>query len=189
MKKKIILGIVTIIIAFIFYKVAVILYANYQFKKSETDYEIKSSKIDNIITNHSKKIRLNDLIIVCELRKSFWNTSDISINTIQKEAEEADLGYKQFSTIVKADLLSQKDLNFRDEEDLNTALIGKLCTKHYPMKPSLKNNIYSDLLGIKYKLSSDQDSIGYLDKDTITSEDLSKYLTFLGIEKKIRLNF
>ena len=105
-------------------------------------------------------------------------------------AELVDDKYKKFSEVVKADLVANTNKDyFENSEDINTALIGKLCTQHYPDSPNIKNNVYSDLLSQKYKLNGDQDSIGYVDMSLITNEDLKKYERALQVEKNIRLKY
>ena len=178
------------VICFITYKIGTNFYKKYQFQKWEEEYQANSYKIDEIISrNAEKSLKLNDLIVVCELRKALWN-SKTSINVIQMSAELVDDKYKKFSEVVKADLVANTNKDyFENSEDINTALIGKLCTQHYPDSPNIKNNVYSDLLSQKYKLNGDQDSIGYVDMSLITNEDLKKYERALQVEKNIRLKY
>ena len=193
MKKKMLWGstiLVIGVICFITYKFGTNFYKKYQFQKWEEEYQANSYKIDEIISSNAEKnLKLNDLIVVCELRKALWN-SKTSINVIQMSAELVDDKYKKFSEVVKADLVANTNKDyFENSEDINTALIGKLCTQHYPDSPNIKNNVYSDLLSQKYKLNGDQDSIGYVDMSLITNEDLKKYERALQVEKNIRLKY
>lgn len=179
-----------LLLSFVIYKVGTSLYFKYRMQKWEDEYQANSYKVDTIIVaNAEKRLKLNDLIVVCELRKSLWN-SKVSITEIQKTAELSNRKYKLFSDAVKKDLLENTDKSYlKTDEDIDTDVIGKLCTQHYPDSPNAQNNVYSDLLSQKYKLTGSQDSISYVDISLITNEDLSQYKSALEIEKKIRLNF
>ena len=90
------------VICFITYKIGTNFYKKYQFQKWEEEYQANSYKIDEIISSNAEKnLKLNDLIVVCELRKALWN-SKTSINVIQMSAELVDDKYKKFSEVVKA---------------------------------------------------------------------------------------
>lgn len=195
MKKKMLWGstiLVIGVICFITYKIGINFYKKYQFQKLYEEYEANIYKIDEIISrNAEKSLKLNNLIVVCELRKALQN-SKTSINVIQMSAELVDDKYKKFSEVVKADLVANTDKDYlKNSEDINRALIRKLCTQTVGIEIIRQDNVYSDLLLQKYELDVNryQNSIGYVNKSLITNEDLKKYERALQIEKNIRLNY
>lgn len=189
MKKKIIISIVVLIGFFAIYKIGVKLYKAYLINKIGENVEIRSDIIDyTILTDGEKDLKTNDLIYVCELRQSLWDTS-VDTDTIQILAEQNNSKYKKFSEQVKKKIDASSEIKNLNLSSLNfkkSDVIGPLCTLVFP-DTRIKRSLYYKLLSQKYKI--DTGTIGVIDSSKITKEDLIEYRKALLIEEKLRLQF
>lgn len=163
-------------------------YDNYQIEKFEKSYELKSYKLDKLIKDQVKNnIKANDLIFVCELRKGLWNTN-VSVDEIVKESELNSSKFKNYLSNIKSAINNDKEIKEFVEDDINGAIIGSLCTKINPDN-DFDRSIYGDLLNKKYNLSGSYRTIGDVDINNLTEDDLKQYQNAKIIEDRFRKNF
>lgn len=187
--KKILLGVLILAIAFVLYKVGSRLYFNYQMDQFEEQSRIDDFKINQLVsTKASEKIKTTDLVYLCELRKELWDT-DVSVDDIQKSAELNNKNYKNFITDIKTEIKKDNELSriIKDSTfGFNTEIVGQLCTLKDP-DSGYSRSIYNKLLYKKYKLN--EDSISYLNENSITQQDLNEYLKAMQKAKEFRLKY
>lgn len=186
--KKIIVIVSLIIFSLIIFFLGKRYYDNYQIEKFEKSYELKSYKLDKLIKDQAKNnIKTNDLIFVCELRKGLWDT-DVSVDEIVKESELNSSKFRNYLSNIKSAINNDKEIKEFVEDDFNGAIIGSLCTRINPDN-GFDRSIYGDLLNKKYNLSGSYKSLGDIDINLVTEDDLKEYQNAKIIEDRFRKNF
>lgn len=110
MINKILIGILVLALSAILYIVGNYLYMQYDRNEHSKEYESNSYKIDKLIKNKATKdLKTNDLVFVCELRKSLWHTT-VPLETIQLAAEDNSPKYKKFVREVTQDIFRDAQL-------------------------------------------------------------------------------
>lgn len=187
--KKILLGVLVLVIAFVLYKVGSRLYFNYQMDQFEEQSNLDDFKMNQFVLDKAnQKIKTTDLVYLCELRKELWDTS-VPVDDIQKVAELNNQNYKNFTADIKRDIQKYSELSeiiTNSSSGFNSEIVAHLCTLKYPDSGNSRS-VYNMLLSKKYKLN--EDSIGSLDQDLITQEDLNEYLKAMQKAKEFRLKY
>lgn len=186
--KKILIVVAVILISGLLVYLGNQYYKTYQTNKYIKEYELNSFRFDQLVDKESKKyIKTNDLIFLCELRKGLWNT-DVSVDSIAKEAEGNSARYKNFVKKISLEIGKDKEMKEFIGNDINTQLIGTLCTR---IDPDSQNDrsIYGDLLNKKYSLTGSFVTIGSLEMNEINEEDLTEYQKAKAAEERFRKKF
>ncbi|UGQ27959.1 hypothetical protein [Acinetobacter calcoaceticus] len=191
MINKILIGILVLALSSILYIVGNYLYMQYQRNEHSKEYESNSYKIDKLIKNKATKdLKTNDLVFVCELRKSLWHTT-VPLETIQLAAEENSPKYKKFVMEVTQDIFRDTQLKAfvkEKQSEVDLEVVGSLCTL-LNSKTGSSRSFYNKLLSQKYNIDLESGSLSYVDISKVTQEDLDEYLKAKKSEENIRLKF
>lgn len=191
MVNKILIGILVLALSSILYIVGNYLYMQYQRNEHSKEYESNSYKIDKLIKNKATKdLKTNDLVFVCELRKSLWHTT-VPLETIQLAAEENSPKYKKFVMEVTQDIFRDAQLKAfvkEKQSEVDLEVVGSLCTL-LNSKTGSSRSLYNKLLSQKYNIDLESGSLSYVDISNVTQEDLDEYLKAKKSEENIRLKF
>ncbi|MEN8273601.1 hypothetical protein I8T81_09100 [Acinetobacter seifertii] len=191
MINKILIGILVLALSSILYIVGNYLYMQYQRNEHSKEYESNSYKIDKLIKNKATKdLKTNDLVFICELRKSLWHTT-VPLETIQLAAEENSPKYKKFVMEVTQDIFRDAQLKAfvkEKQSEVDLEIIGSLCTL-LNSKTGSSRSLYNKLLSQKYNIDLESGSLSYVDISKVTQEDLDEYLKAKKSEENIRLKF
>lgn len=191
MINKILIGILVLALSSILYIVGNYLYMQYQRNEHSKEYESNSYKIDKLIKNKATKdLKTNDLVFVCELRKSLWHTT-VPLETIQLAAEENSPKYKKFVMEVTQDIFRDTQLKAfvkEKQSEVDLEVVGSLCTL-LNSKTGSSRSLYNKLLSQKYNIDLESGSLSYVDISKVTQEDLDEYLKAKKSEENIRLKF
>lgn len=191
MINKILIGILVLALSSILYIVGNYLYMQYQRNEHSKEYESNSYKIDKLIKNKATKdLKTNDLVFVCELRKSLWHTT-VPLETIQLAAEENSPKYKKFVMEVTQDIFRDAQLKAfvkEKQSEVDLEVVGSLCTL-LNSKTGSSRSLYNKLLSQKYNIDLESGSLSYVDISNVTQEDLDEYLKAKKSEENIRLKF
>lgn len=191
MINKILIGILVLALSSILYIVGNYLYMQYQRNEHSKEYESNSYKIDKLIKNKATKdLKTNDLVFVCELRKSLWHTT-VPLETIQLAAEENSPKYKKFVMEVTRDIFRDAQLKAfvkEKQSEVDLEIVGSLCTL-LNSKTGSSRSLYNKLLSQKYNIDLESGSLSYVDISKVTQEDLDEYLKAKKSEENIRLKF
>ncbi|MHA3098418.1 hypothetical protein [Acinetobacter brisouii] len=188
MKKTII--ILSILVSlFVFYKIGDSYYSKYKRDQIVKEYERNDIKLRYLIfDNAAKKLKTNDLIFPCELRRGLWGT-DVDVRVIQKKSEENNPKYKSFTDQLKKDISLDKDLEkFVSDEvfGVDTDIMGDLCTLIDPQSQT-KISYYDKLLEKKYQILNG--SLESVDISRITPDDLQEYKKAKVVENQFRMKY
>ncbi|MDV7458228.1 hypothetical protein R4643_12135 [Acinetobacter baumannii] len=191
MINKILIGILVLALSAILYIVGNYLYMQYDRNEHSKEYESNSYKIDKLIKNKATKdLKTNDLVFVCELRKSLWHTT-VPLETIQLAAEDNSPKYKKFVREVTQDIFRDAQLKAfvkGEQSEVDLAIIGHLCTL-LNSETGSSRSLYNKLLSQKYNIDLESGSLSYVDISKVTQEDLDEYLKAKKVEENIRLKF
>lgn len=191
MINKILIGILVLALSSILYIVGNYLYMQYQRNEHSKEYESNSYKIDKLIKNKATKdLKTNDLVFVCELRKSLWHAT-VPLETIQLAAEENSPKYKKFVMEVTQDIFRDAQLKAfvkEKQSEVDLEIVGSLCTL-LNSKTGSSRSLYNKLLSQKYNIDLESGSLSYVDISKVTQEDLDEYLKAKKSEENIRLKF
>ncbi|MFJ1521817.1 hypothetical protein ACG59Z_18350 [Acinetobacter sp. ABJ_C1_1] len=191
MINKILIGILVLALSSILYIVGNYLYMQYQRNEHSKEYESNSYKIDKLIKNKATKdLKTNDLVFVCELRKSLWHTT-VPLEAIQLAAEENSPKYKKFVMEVTQDIFRDAQLKAfvkEKQSEVDLEVVGSLCTL-LNSKTGSSRSLYNKLLSQKYNIDLESGSLSYVDISKVTQEDLDEYLKAKKSEENIRLKF
>lgn len=191
MINKILIGILVLALSAILYIVGNYFYMQYQRNEYAKEYESNSYKIDKLIKNKATKdLKTNDLVFVCELRKSLWHTT-VPLETIQLAAEDNSPKYKKFVREVTQDIFRDAQLKAfvkGEQSEVDLAIIGHLCTL-LNSETGSSRSLYNKLLSQKYNIDLESGSLSYVDISKVTQEDLDEYLKAKKAEENIRLKF
>ncbi|WP_075382520.1 hypothetical protein [Acinetobacter pittii] len=191
MINKILIGILVLALSAILYIVGNYFYMQYQRNEYAKEYESNSYKIDKLIKNKATKdLKTNDLVFVCELRKSLWHTT-VPFETIHLAAEDNSPKYKKFVMEVTQDIFRDAQLKAfvkGKQSEVDSEVVGSLCTL-LNSETGSSRSLYNKLLSQKYNIDLESGSLSYVDISKVTQEDLDEYLKAKKAEENIRLKF
>jgi len=191
MINKILIGILVLALSAILYIVGNYFYMQYQRNEYAKEYESNSYKIDKLIKNKATKdLKTNDLVFVCELRKSLWHTT-VPFEIIQLAAEDNSPKYKKFVREVTQDIFRDAQLKAfvkGKQSEVDLEVVGSLCTL-LNSETGSSRSLYNKLLSQKYNIDLESGSLSYVDISKVTQEDLDEYLKAKKAEENIRLKF
>lgn len=191
MINKILIGILVLALSAILYIVGNYFYMQYQRNEYAKEYESNSYKIDKLIKNKAtKNLKTNDLVFICELRKSLWHTT-VPFETIQLAAEDNSPKYKKFVREVTQDIFRDAQLKAfvkGKQSEVDSEVVGSLCTL-LNSETGSSRSLYNKLLSQKYNIDLESGSLSYVDISKVTQEDLDEYLKAKKAEENIRLKF
>lgn len=169
----------------------IVIYFKYQMKAIQRENTVNNLKFEKIILNSAeKKLKTNDLIFLCELKRSLGSVN-VDFQDIYEQGIHNNTNLDNFMTVIKEDIAKDKELQkFSGDNDLsrNAKIVSYLCTIH-DYETQISKSVYTKFLAKKYGLDTDFNSIAFVDVNELTEEDYAEFKKAKLVEKMFRSKF